>query len=290
MSRTLRLINGKGDWEDTPPTGATDSDLYHLGNDFIVQGGVVDLEAGDALVTESDTPGFSVKVQKGIIYVENSAWLHASNVPRFYQVVGDSDDTVAVPTNSSGSTRVDLICQKIDKITPPNDDADNVAPLVRVAGTPGAGAPAVPDDHLLLATLTLPDGYSAVTNDMIEDNRQQVYLETKDINGGFTEVADTANITINLGTTKIRKFLVGPLTANRNFNLTNPKKGDVVYVVFENDSTARSPQWQFDAEWYGIENDPAMADYVDASKKGSFLFVWDEINEVFQSYFLGAVE
>lgn len=290
MSRTVRLINGKGDWEATPPTGATDADLYQLANDFIVQGGVADLAGGDALVTETLTPVYKVKVAKGTIYVPNSSWIKNSNEPRYYQVVGDADEEINVATNSSGSTRVDLVCQKIDKITAPNDDATNVSPIVIVQGTPGSGAPAVPNDHELLATLTLPDGYAAVVNSMIADNRRQVYLETKDINSDFTALADGANITMNLGNKK-RKFDIGPLTANRTLLVTNPKDGDVFYVRITNDGTPRSPVWFAGITWIGIESNPDMADYVDASKTGVFMFVCTDASAPsYDGYFLGAEE
>lgn len=289
MSRTVRLIQGKGDWEATPPTGASDADLSHIANDFIVQAGVVDLEGGDALVTELDTPSTGVQVAKGTIYVENSSWIPNSNEPRFYQVVGDEIEELEVSTNSSGDERIDLIAQKIDKITPPNDEATNVGPLVVIEGTPGAGEPSVPANHEVIAALNLPDGYDTVDNSMIEDRRRQTYLETKDINGGFTEIADTPNITIDLSTTRIRKFRIGPLAGNRNFTLDNAKEGEAVYVVFINDGTARSPSWQNVLKWFGIENDPAMADYVDPSKEGAFMFVCtDEDNQEYDAFFLGS--
>lgn len=194
MSRQVRLIQGKGDWEAQPPTGASDADLYQLANDFIIQGGVADLAGGDSLVVENDTPGFGVTVPKGTLYVPNSSWLPNSNEPRFYQVVADTDEVINVATNSSGSTRVDLVCQKIDKITAPNDEGDNVGPLVIVQGTPGSGAPAVPSNHLLLATLTLPDGYAAVVNAMIEDERIQVKVNPAFLPDDFLRDDDVQTI------------------------------------------------------------------------------------------------
>lgn len=291
MSRTVRLINGKGDWEATPPTGATDADLYQLSNDFIPHGGVVDLDGGDALVEEKDTPGFGVKVRKGTIYVPNSSWIQNSTEPKFYQVVGDIDEDIAVSTNSSGDERIDLIAQKIDKVTAPNDDADNVGPLVVIPGTPGAGAPALPNNHELLATLTLPDGYAAVTTAMIEDNRRQVYLETKSfINAGFDELTDGATITIDLIATKKRKFFVDTLGGNRTFVFDNAKEGETIYLKIHNDSSARSPVFS-NITWFGIEASPNIADYLDANKWGAFLFVCNNADtQSFDGYFLGATE
>lgn len=288
MSRTVRLIQGKGDWEATPPTGASDADLYQLANDFIVQGGVVNLDGGDAVVTELDTPGYGVKVAPGVLYVPNSSWIANSNEPRYYQVVGDVEEEIEISTNSSGSTRVDLIAQKIDKVTPPNDEATNVSPLVVIEGTPGGGAPSVPVNHLLLSTLTLPDGFAAVTNSMIVDNRQQVYLETRDINDDFVTLTDASTITIDLAATRKRKFRV-TFGGNRTFVIDNPKEGNTIYLRTTNDGTARTPVWPANVTWYGIEDDPNLSFYVDANKSAAFIFVCtDEDTPAFDAFFLGA--
>lgn len=288
--RRIRLINGKGDWNATPPTGASDADLYQIANDFIVQGGVINKKGGHALVTELDTPGYGVKVAKGIIYVPNSSWIEGADEPKFYQVLAD-DEEIDVSTNSSGDVRVDLVAQKIDKITAPNDEATNVSPLVIIEGTPGEGAPALPNDHELLATLTLPDGFAAVDNSMIVDNRRQVYMETKDINKGFVELADASTITINLTSTRKRKFFVNPIAGNRTIAITNAIEGDSVYLKLKNDGTARTPVWPVNVTWIGIEDDPNMADYVEANKTGAWLFICtDENTPAFDGYFLGAEE
>lgn len=175
MSAKVRLINGKGDWGATPPTGATDADLSHIVNDIIDSGGVLDVSGGDGLVEESGTPGMHVQVAAGTIYVENSAWTQNSFEPKVYQVVRDSATTnVSISSNPSGSTRIDLICQKIDKVTTPNDDADNVCPIVVVAGTPGSGVPATPSNHEVLAQVTVASGETSITNSEITDVRRQI--------------------------------------------------------------------------------------------------------------------
>lgn len=177
MAARIRLINGKGDWTDVPPTGATDADLSHIVNDIISNGGVVDLAGGDCLVEESGTPGMHVKVAAGTVYVENAAWSQNSFEPRVYQVVRDSETTnVSISSNPSGSTRIDVICQKIDKVTTPDDDASNVCPIVVVAGTPGAGVPATPSNHEALAQVTVVSGETSITNSEIADVRREMAL------------------------------------------------------------------------------------------------------------------
>lgn len=291
MSRKVRLINGKGDWTDVPPTGASDADLYQLANDFVAQPGVVDKEGGDGKVTESDTPGLSVKIQKGTFYVLNSSWEANSFEPKYYQVVVDADEDLAISSNSSGDTRFDLVCLKIDKITVPNDDASNVCPYVKVEGTPGDPAPALPDDYLLLGTLEIPDGTTTeILDAMIEDGREQVYLDSKSfVVGGFKNLVDSGTITIDLSVPQ-RLFRV-TLGGNRVIAITNPKEGDKIYARFTNDGTARTPVWPANVTWFGIEDDPDMSDYVDANKTGAFLFICtDEDVPRYDGFFLGAEE
>lgn len=190
--KKVRLIQGKGDWEATPPTGASDADLYQLANDLVVQGGVVSKSAGDSLVHELDTPGLGVTIDPGTIYVPNSDWSPNSILPRYYQVVADNPEDLALASNSSGLDRVDLICVMIDKVTTPNDDASNVCPYVVVAGTPGGGAPAVPDDHELLATVLVVDGATSIVNADIEDNRRNIALKVGLVgDDGWTTIDET---------------------------------------------------------------------------------------------------
>lgn len=175
MAAKVRLIQGKGDWTDVPPTGASDADLSHIVNDFVVQGGVLNPEDGNALVEESGTPGMSVQVAAGIIYVENEAWTENSFEPRFYQVVRNSAQTaIPISSNSSGLTRIDLICQEVDTVTAPNDDADNVCPITVVEGTPGSGAPAVPGNHEALAEVEVIDAATSITDADITDRRRPI--------------------------------------------------------------------------------------------------------------------
>ncbi len=232
MSRTIRLINGKGDWTATPPTGASDADLYQLANDIIAQGGVVDLDGGDALVTQSSTPGMSVKIAKGTIYVENAAWTEDSFEPKYYQVVANADEDVSIDSNSSGSTRIDLICQQIDKITAPNDDATNVCDVVVVKGTPGAGAPALPSNHELLATVTVDDGATSILNADISDDRRKVFILPNTTNGGFVTLVDGATVAIDCENGKYDRFVV-TIAGNRTLTIDNLPEGMpiLLYVI-----------------------------------------------------------
>lgn len=271
MSGKVRLINGKGDWTQTPPTGASDADLMHSANDFVVQSGVLDLLGGDCKVTQILTPAMKVQVASGIVYVLNSSWTPDSFEPRFYQVVRPDSEQLDVASNSSGSTRVDLVCQSIDKVTTPNDDASNVCDLITVVGTPGDGAPSLPDDYELLATLTLPDGTtSAVTNAMITDSREGTYMTPNATNPGFTVVADASSITLDLLYGKHDRFFT-TVQGNRPISFANAPIGKYFSVYVQQGSGgAKAYTFSNSILWSeGAAPDPAT----DAGSIDEYVFV-----------------
>lgn len=226
MSERVRIINGKGDWEDTPPTGADDHDLQSFANDFLITGGVVKLADGMCLVEELDTPAMKVKVAPGVTYVENSSWTESSFEPRFYIVVRDAEEELDISSNSSGLVRTDLICQKIDKVTTPDDTASNVCPLIVVEGTPGAGAPALPADHEAFAEVAVPDGATTIENADITDVRRMVGIDPDLFNienpkaffaSAASGVSYSANQTI--------------YTSPADVNFTSPTESNVQFLV-----------------------------------------------------------
>lgn len=268
----LRLINGKGDYTADPPTGATAGDLYHMANDFIEQEGVLHLES-DCIVAQSGTPGMSVQVATGIVYVLNSSWAEDSEEPKFFQVVRDAiESPVNISSNPSGSTRIDLICQEIDKVTTPNDDADNVCPITVVEGTPGGGAPAVPDDHYALAQVSVASGATSITNGNITDLREQVYMGPRSFNSPIQNVADAGTMTFNLQNGKYNKFYAGPITADRTFAVSNVPEGLPFLIMVEMGSgSPNTPTWWSDILWSPDGADPEMTTTLGAVD--SFLFI-----------------
>lgn len=231
----VRIINGKGDWGAEPPTGADDHDLQTFVNDFVSAGGVLDLAGGDALVEESDTPGMSVKVGAGTIYVENSSWVENSLEPRHFVVVRDSETTgVTIASNPSGSTRYDLICQEVDKVTTPNDTASNVCPITVFQGTPGAGIPSTPNDMELLAVVEVASGETSITTAEISDERRQIQINLPAFQSPMQEVADAATVTFDLENGVYNKFLVA-ITAPRTLAVSNVPVGIPFMVSIQQD-------------------------------------------------------
>jgi hypothetical protein len=229
----VRAIDGKGDWTDVPPTGMNDGDVINIINDFVVNAGVVLPEAGNALVTQSDTPGMHVKVAAGIIYVENSAWTQNSYEPRFWQVVRNAATTaVAISSNSSGQLRYDAICQEVDTVTTPNDNADNICPITVVEGTPGETTVTIPDDHELLAIVAVADGETSITNSEIVDYRTPVFGRHGFINPGFVELDDDTTITFDAEYGVYNRFFVA-IEGNRTLTFDNFPVGQFITIYIQ---------------------------------------------------------
>jgi len=166
MSIYLRIRNGM--------TNATEGDVRGNINDLLIQGGIID--ADHLLVSEADTPAMEVKVAPGIFYVPNSSWTEFSYEIRFWDGLLDAEEIVSISSNPSGSTRIDLIAVKVDTTVVSDANSSNVASIVVVEGTPGAGAPATPANHLKLAEVTVASGATSITNANISDSRTYIKM------------------------------------------------------------------------------------------------------------------
>jgi microcystin-dependent protein len=95
--------------------------------------------------------------------------------------MSDTQATVAIPSNNSGSNRVDAIIVRVDKVTEPNALKTNIATIERVAGTgvsalsDGAIDTAVGNDGWIrLANVTVANGASSIATGVIADTRIRV--------------------------------------------------------------------------------------------------------------------
>lgn len=171
-------------------TNATEGDILGNVGDLIDSLGVLNLAGGHLLVTENDPVGMSVQVAGGIVYVPNASYDPLdSDSPKFYPVVAQAEE-LAIDTNTSGSTRHDIICEKIDKAVAPDADASNVATKVVVKGTPGAGVPATPANHYKLAEVVIVNGETEITDTEITDKRAQIIL-----NNTLIDIDPTISVT-----------------------------------------------------------------------------------------------
>lgn len=162
--------------------GANEGHLQGFADDVIdgALGGVRDLDSGDCAVSQNSPADMQVLVADGVVYVPNDNF-DASDIrtTKLWRVVIKDEDPLVISANSSGSTRVDLICVYVNKTATPDEYGGSTASLVIVAGTPGAGAPALPSDHYSLAEITVVNGATEIETADITDARSQITLNTE---------------------------------------------------------------------------------------------------------------
>lgn len=178
MTINVRIRDGMCPDPTTGEGGATEGDIRGSFSDIIGVVGVKDLAGGHCAVTQNSPAALSVLVAPGIVYIPNADYNELdSNEPKFYEAIIDAEAEVAIGENTSGSTRIDLICVKIDKTITPDKHASNIATLVAVAGTPGAGAPTLPDNYAKLAEVEVANGASTIVNADIISTRVQSKID-----------------------------------------------------------------------------------------------------------------
>lgn len=198
MTMKVSIIDGIEPNPGSGLGGANEGHIQGFQDDIsnIQLGGVRDKPGGDCLVTEiTPTPGMFVKIADGVVYVPNNDFdAEEITTTKGWRVVIKSEGNLAIAANSSGSTRIDLVCIKVDKVTTPNEFASNVATKIIVQGTPGAGAPALPAKHYKLAQVTVINGATEIENADIADSRTQIAI-TANIETESLKVGGSAAIT-----------------------------------------------------------------------------------------------
>lgn len=166
-------------------TSADEADLLGLTNDLIsTSGGIVN--TGDMAVSPSS--GLTVSVAAGVMYT------YISSLTSLYRVVNTGAVSLTHASNSSGSTRIDIICVKFDPAATPDPTASNVASLLIVQGTPGAGVPATPANHYKLAEVTVTNGAASISGGNITDSRS-IFTLASGLTSGFVTPSNTVTMT-----------------------------------------------------------------------------------------------
>lgn len=202
MSVNVRIRNGLCPDPTTGDGGVTEGDIRGSFSDIIDVVGVKDLAGGHALVTQNSPAAMSVLVAPGVVYIPNADYNELdSNQVKFWEAVITVSTAVAITANTSGSTRIDLICVKMDTAVTPDEHASNIATLVAVAGTPGAGVPATPDNYAKLVEVEVANGASTIVTADITDSRVQSDFNedyvTKSKGLTFTEISEPSTPSAN---------------------------------------------------------------------------------------------
>jgi len=215
MSLYVRSINSMGSGEDSGGgalqnlLGMTDSEHMGTESNFINQAGVLSLSSTDFETTEDSPAAMSVETKKGKCFVLNGSWTTRSKTIKFWEVLSTATETSTIDANATGSTRIDLICVKIDTGASPDDTASNIATVEVVKGTAGAGAPETPANHLKLYEVSVANGASSILNANITDYRVQSRIDVSSIEntakaraylGSTQSVATGSDVTLVLDT------------------------------------------------------------------------------------------
>lgn len=153
-----------------------EQELSDFETNFITAGGVVRQAGvlGLAAAQLSPLNGRRYNVTTGgKAYVPNSNYVANGTNPAFWLVrLSGAIEELSFAANSSGSTRIDLICIKVDTgVGSANPDNTGVVSLVVVQGNPGGGVPATPDNHLALYQVTCANGFTQIVDANVTDVR-----------------------------------------------------------------------------------------------------------------------
>lgn len=180
MAIQVRVRNGIRPDPISGEGGVTEGDFRGEFSDIIDDdGGVPYLNNNHLVVSQNSPVGMSVLVDPGIGYIPNANFdPFDSDTVKFWEAVSDDIEVATIASNSSGSTRIDLICLYLNVVTAPDEFASNIVSVVVVQGTPGAGIPAIPDDHLALARVSVANGATSITDANITDMRIQPQIKS----------------------------------------------------------------------------------------------------------------
>lgn len=140
----------------------------------------------------------------------------AQTVQGLYPLVSDAVTNLSIASNSSGSTRIDIVVARVKDTE--YADASNAKTIEIVQGTAGSGVPATPTRCLKLAEVTVASGAASITNTNIAESRvwagvglgprgQVVYGSTTSTGSITTTVTDvTGGSTGSITTTAGRRY------------------------------------------------------------------------------------
>ena len=264
MSVKVRIRNGM-EPDGYGNGGVSEGDYRGSTSDIINGGGVVDKDGGHALVHEASSPGMSVVVDPGVVYIENAAFdeTDSDSIKAWEAVIAGNtaSRTLAISSNSSGQTRIDLICVAFDPGEDPDSEASDVAELIVVNGTPGSGVPATPDYYTALGKVTVANGETEITNAEITDLRTQIKFNSQFIPDTLTGIRTTKKVVAitssatpspNCDTADIFDITALAAAAAIANPTGTPVDGQTLIFRIKDNGTARALTWGTDYREVGV--------------------------------------
>ncbi|MFA9228561.1 MAG: hypothetical protein ACEQR7_09040 [Agathobacter rectalis] len=244
MSVKVSIIDGLRKDPATGAGGANEGHIQGFADDLLegVIGGVRNLIGNDAKVIENDIADMYVQVSDGVVYVPNEDYDSTDiRSTKFWRVVIKDEDPILLTSNSSGSTRVDLVAVRINKAQSPGIFGDLTGSITTVIGTPGAGAPSTPGNYYALASVSVINGETDLHNSDITDLRAQIKFAKRFIQDKRkVAITSSATPTPNSDTTDI--FDVTALAAGATFAAPtgSPVEGQTLIIRIKDNGVARS--------------------------------------------------
>lgn len=178
MSKRVSIISTSASNPAKPSWN--DAELQEFQRTFLLSpGGIIDdpATATDLQVKQIATPTNKVRILAGISFIE------ITKNSRTYKVRLENFDEIqlTVSGNSSGNDRIDKVVARVDVSTDPDANADNVAVIEILQGTPSGTpeAPDTPENSIALATIDVANGQTTFEDEDITDLREQVLLDKK---------------------------------------------------------------------------------------------------------------
>lgn len=249
MSVNIRVRNGLEPDIYSGEGGMTEGDLRGPQSDMLKgNSGVVDRANGHCLVHAAAIPDMSIVVDPGVAYIPNSSFDEddSNSIKSWEAVIAGTtfSRTLGINPNSSGQTRVDLVCVKLDPGAIPDEHASDIAELIVVEGTPGAGVPETPAFHTAFAKLNVIDGEVEIENADITDLREQIVLKNEFLPGvRTTTITSSSTPTPNADTTDVYDITALAATATIGAPTGTPKPFQPLLLKIKDNGTSRSLNW-----------------------------------------------
>lgn len=205
MAITTSVLTGGSNSHTT-----TSEEVNAVATDFASEGiigtlvntnGVAPATGGFA-VNAQGSPDATVAVSAGTAYVTGTP---TSQTSQTFRVKNSASANVTISANASGSTKYDWIYIKLDPTTmnTPNTAGDDVATLVASRSSSATADDGTPPTYgLVLAVVTVANGFTTITNGNIADSRIQSGMQsspTTASSASWTTVGYTPSTVTALG-------------------------------------------------------------------------------------------
>ena len=179
MSLLTGILTGGSNSHET-----TSEEANALATDFVGEGVVGTLTntsgvapaTGGFAVNAQATPDMTVAVSAGVAYVQATP---SSQGSQSLRVKNTASANVTISANSSGSTKYDWLYLQVDatNAADPNTAGDDVATLTTSRSSSASADDGTPPTYgIHIATITVSNGASSITNANIADFRVQANL------------------------------------------------------------------------------------------------------------------